>query len=143
MVGRLVTVHWVCERLDYKPKTVYRMAREDRIPGAKRLPNGRTIQITLPFNQLTNMDTDTPPPQIEANLAVATRALASQSRGYMIERWGRVQNTYFNIQTRPINQNLYDTVQGVTFPQNVPGGLDQANLNLVSITYRVVAEGAQ
>jgi hypothetical protein len=112
----------------------YRQLQNGREWGIK---DGRTIQITLPFNQLTNMDTDTPPPQIEANLAVATRALANQSRGYMIERWGRVQNTFFTIQTKPINQNLYDTVSGVTFPQNL-GGLDPATLNFVSITYRVV-----
>lgn len=97
----------------------------------------RTIQITVPFNQLSFADPNNPPPQFKANLAVATRALANQSRGFVIERWGRVQNTFFNIQTHPINQNFYDSVSGVTFPNNVPQGMDPASMNFVSITYRV------
>jgi sarcosine oxidase delta subunit len=102
------------------------------------MKDARTIQLTLPFSFLSNINPDTPPTQIEANLAVGTRALSNQSRGFMIERWGRVQNTFFAVQTRPINQNLYDTVSGVTFPNNVPQGIDPTTMNFVSITYRVV-----
>jgi hypothetical protein len=112
----------------------YRQLQNGREWGIK---DGRTIQLTLPFNQLTNLDTDTPPAQFEANLAVATRALGDPQRGFMIERWGRVQNTFFPVLTRPGNQNLFDTVSGVTFPQNL-GSVDPRSVNFVSISYRVV-----
>lgn len=110
----------------------YRLLQEGREWGIK---NGKTIQLTLPFDQLTNYPAFTERPQIEANLAVGTRGLDTQ-RGWVIERWGQVQNQFFQIQTRQINQNLYDTVGGVTFPQNL-SGLDPRSVNLVSISYRV------
>ncbi|MOA64854.1 hypothetical protein D3C78_1910410 [compost metagenome] len=68
---------------------------------------------------------------------MATRALDNNQRGFVIERWGRVQNTSFPILTRTGNQNLYDTVSGVTFPQNL-GPVDPRTVNFVSISYRVV-----
>ena len=106
--------------------------------------DGKTVQLQLPFTMLrapgTPADAEDPP-QWEANLAVAHRGSGRLSRDFVIERWGQVQNTYFQIQTRPINQNLYDTVQGVTFAQNLPGGVNPANMNFTQITYRVVAEG--
>lgn len=105
----------------------------------------RTFQLTLPFTLIRDPGQPTEaadPAQWEANLAVAKRGSGGYSRDYVIERWGQVQNTFFAIQTRPINQNFYDTVQGVTFPQNLPGGVDPAAMNITQITYRVVAEGA-
>jgi hypothetical protein len=101
------------------------------------IKDGRTIQITLPFNQLSLANADTPPAQIEANLAVATRALGNDQRGFMIERWGRVQNTFFPIYTRTGNNNIYDTVSGVTFQENL-GGVDPRSVNFTTVTYRVV-----
>lgn len=110
------------------------------------IKDNKTLQLTLPFTLLRDpgLPSETAdPPQWEANLAVAKRGQGGFSRDYVIERWGQVQNTYFAIQTRPINQNFYDTVPGVTFPQNLPGGVDPAAMNFVQITYRVVAEGAR
>ena len=106
--------------------------------------NERTLQLTLPFTLIRSPDLAPDaedPPEWEANLAVAPRSGGRLSRDYIIERWGRVQNQNFSIKTSPINQNLFDTVSGVTFPQNVPAGIDQANLNIVSITYRIVSDG--
>ena len=104
----------------------------------------RTIQFQLPFTMLRDPGTPAEaddPPQWEANLAVAHRGSGRLSRDFTIERWGQVQNYFFQIQTRPINQNIYDSVAGVTFPQNLPGGVNPANMNFVQFTYRVVAEG--
>lgn len=110
------------------------------------IKDNKTLQLTLPFTLIRDpgmpAEADDPP-QWEANLAVAKRGSGGYSRDYTIERWGQVQNTFFQIQTRPINQNLYDTVQGVTFPLNLPGGVDARHMNFVSITYRVVAEGSK
>ncbi|MNS40896.1 hypothetical protein D3C72_732320 [compost metagenome] len=67
---------------------------------------------------------------------MATRALGNDQRGFMIERWGRVQNTFFPIYTRIGNNNIYDTVSGVTFQENL-GGVDPRSVNFTTITYRV------
>lgn len=106
----------------------------------------RTLQLQLPFTLIrdpgTPLEADDAP-QWEANLAVAHRGSGRLSRDFVIERWGQVQNYFFTIQTRPINQNIYDSVPGVTFAQNLPGGVNPANMNFVQFTYRVVAEGVQ
>ncbi len=108
--------------------------------------NNKTLQLNLPFTLIRDPGVPAEaddPPQWEANLAVAKRGSGGFSRDFTIERWGQVQNTFFAIQTRPINQNFYDSVAGVTFPQNLPGGVDPRNMNIVTVTYRVVAEGSK
>lgn len=118
----------------------------------RQLQNGRewgmsdekTVSITLPLNQLhlppgPDGTGTTLPPQMNANLCVASRALSgSPPRGYVIDRWGQVQNQSFFIETKPINRQGFDTVSGVTFPTNLQGS-DPRAVNIVSYTYRVVA----
>jgi hypothetical protein len=125
----------------YRVNEKYRQLQNGREWGIR---DGRTVQLTIPFNQLStpapqaNGSPAPLPSQFNCNLAVATRGEGGAGRGFMIERWGRVQNTFFPVLTREINQNLYDTVSGVTFPENL-GGIDPKTCNLVSITYRVTS----
>lgn len=116
----------------------YRQLQQDREFGIK--DGGKTVQITVPFEQLSLPN---PIPaelvQIEANLAVATRGLGDPPRGYVIDRWLQVPNSSFPILTRPITQNLYDSVSGVTFPQNL-AGIDPKAVNITAIRYRVVLQ---
>jgi hypothetical protein len=107
------------------------------------IQNGNTVQITLPFNQLSNLSQITDPtlfpPQLSANLAVATRAQGgTPPQGLLIDRWGQTQNQDFTLKTQDITENGYNTVGGVTYPQNL-GGLDPNSVDIVSYTYRVVS----
>lgn len=114
----------------------YRQLQQDREFGIK--DGGKTVQITVPFEQLALPN---PLPadfaQFEANLAVATRGLGDPPRGFVIDRWLQVQNSSFTIQTKPITQNQYDSVSGVTFPQNL-AGIDPKSVNITAFRYRVV-----
>jgi hypothetical protein len=107
------------------------------------LKDGKTLQLQLPFTLIRDVgstDDAVDPPQWEANLCVANRGSGRLSRDFVIDRWGQVINTYFAIQTRSINQNLYDPFPGVTFPQNLPPAAFGPNMNITTITYRVVVE---
>lgn len=122
----------------------YRQLQEGREWG---IINNKTIQITVPFDQLNFENPSTPPAEVPANLAVALRNLDAPRPGVIYERphavldrWGQTWNFFFTIQTRQINQNLYDTVGTIAFPQNLPPGVDAASVNLTTITYRVVKE---
>lgn len=107
-------------------------------------PDEKTIQITLPFNQLhlpvgADGTGTTLPDRIYANLCVASRGQSgSPPRGYVIDRWGQVQNQSFFLETKPVNRQGFDTVSGVTYPANLQG-FDPKTVNVVSYTYRVVA----
>ncbi|HEY9724330.1 MAG TPA: hypothetical protein V6D47_20175 [Oscillatoriaceae cyanobacterium] len=104
--------------------------------------DNKTVQITLQLSQVTQA-TDAegrsvPPQLLEGNLAVATRNYGgSGPQGYMLDRWGIGQNQFFTIDTsKPGTQDLYNTVAGVTFPENL-GGVDPNSVNLVSLHYKV------
>lgn len=107
------------------------------------LKDNRTLQLQLPFTIIRDQglgEDFVDPPQWEANLIVANRGSGRLSRDFVIDRWGQVQNSFFAIQTRSINQNLYDPFSGVSFPQNLPPQAFAPNMNITTISYRVVVE---
>lgn len=105
------------------------------------LKDGKTLQLQLPFTLIRDPGLPSnfvDPPQWEANLCVAKRGNGNNFRTFTIDRWGQVINTFFAIQTKPLNQNLYDPFPGVTFPQNLPPEAYAPNMNITTISYRVV-----
>lgn len=122
----------------------YRQLQQGREWGL--MDNNKTVQITLPLDQISQpagAASDSPRlGTIEANLAVATRNYnGSGPQGYLIDRWGgTTQNQFFTLDTtKTTTQDLYNTVAGLAFPQNL-AGLDPNSVNLVALHYHVVVQ---
>lgn len=105
--------------------------------------DNKSLRITLPLPVMFNkasVKQEELPTQWEANLAVALRGQGRLSRQFVVERWGRVPNATIPIPTKPGNQDVFDNVTGVTFPENLPAGTDAAACNFVKYTYRFFSE---
>ena len=115
------------------------------IPHSEWGVQGGTVQINMPMATFLGHDTTFKdfPSQFQANLAVAVSRDNVRDRGTfyynfsIIKRWGLVQNQSITLPTGAGDQTITDPNSGVQFASNLPQGVDQGSVNIVSYHYHI------